>query len=83
MSDDLVLVDEGLLLLHGLVWLGGRVGDHQFDLLAEHAFGHFRRDLLHQVVAVIDVLDGELHAFELVFARHGVGAGARHGRRRW
>ena len=51
-------------------------GDDELDLLAEHALGHLRRDLLDQVVALVEMLDGELHALELVFALRGVRAGA-------
>ena len=76
---DLVLVDEGLHLLHRLVRLGGTVGDEQVDLLAEQALGDLGRDLLEQRIAVVDVLDRELPALELVFALHRIGAGARHG----
>jgi hypothetical protein len=49
-----------VLLLHGLVWLGGRVGDEQVDLLPEQALLDLRRDLLQQRIAIVDVLDGEL-----------------------
>ena len=77
-QDDLVLVDEGLLLLNRLIWFGGAVGRHELDRLAEHALVHFRRDRLHQRMVFIDVVDGELHALELVVARSGVRAGERH-----
>ena len=30
-------------------------------------------------MAPVDVLDGKLHALELIFALHRIGAGARHG----
>ena len=61
-------------------WFGlaAGVGDDELHLLAEHAFGDFGRDLLDQIVAAVDVLDGELHALEFVLALHRVGAGARH-----
>ena len=62
-------------------WFGlaAAVGDDELDLLAEHALGHLRRDLLDQVMAFIDVVDGELHALELILALNGVRAGERHG----
>ncbi len=63
-----------------LFGLARRVGDDQLHLLAEHALGDLGRDLLDQRMAAVDVLDGELHALELVFALHRIGAGARHGR---
>ncbi len=78
-QDDLVLVDEGLLLLHRVVRLGAAVGDHQVHRLAEQALGDLRRDLLKQRVAVVDVFDRKLIALELVFALHRVRSGARHG----
>ena len=68
-----------LLRLHGLVRLGGGVGDEQIHLLAEHAFGDLGRDFLQQRIALVDVLDRELLALELVFALHGISAGTRHG----
>ena len=48
-------------VLHGLVRLGGRVGDDQIDLLAEHALVDLGRDLLDQRVAGVDVLDRKLY----------------------
>ena len=38
----------------------------------------FGENLLHQLVAGVDVLDRELPALELVLALHRIGAGARH-----
>ena len=78
--DDLVVGDELLLLLHGVVGLGGGVGDDQRHLLAEHALVTLGAICLMHVVSLVDVLDGELHALELVFTLRRVGAGARHGR---
>src|SRR5262249_2004971 len=78
-QQDLVLVDEGLDLLHGLVRLCGAVGGEQVDLLAKQALANLGRDLLEQRIAVVDVLDSELPTLELVLALHRVGAGARHG----
>ena len=78
-GDDLVLVDEALLFLHRVVRLGAAIRDHQIDLLAEHALGDLGRDLLDQRMAGVDMLDGQLHALEFVFALHRIGAGARHG----
>ena len=75
---DLVLVDKGLLLLHRLVRLGGTVGNEQVDLLAEQALADLGRDLLKEWIAVVDVLDRELPALELVFALHRIAARARH-----
>jgi hypothetical protein len=75
---DLVVVDEGLLLLHRLVRLGAAVGNDELHLFAEHALGDLGRDLLDQLMALVDVLDRKLHALELVLALHGIGAGARH-----
>ena len=74
----LVLGNEALLRLHGLVRLGGGIGDAELQLLAKHALLRLRRDLLDQFVALVDVLDRELIALELVFTLHGIGAGARH-----
>src|SRR5262249_23558046 len=77
---DLVLVDKGLFLLHRLVRLGGAVSDDKIDLLAQQALAYFGRNFFQQRVAVVDVLDRKLPTLELVFALHGVGAGARHSR---
>ena len=60
--------------------LAAEFGDYQVDLLAKHAFRHLWRDLLHQVVAAIDMLNGELHALELILTLHGIGPGAWHRR---
>src|SRR5262249_2336306 len=76
---DLVLVDEGLYVLHRLVRLGGAVSGEQVDRLAEQTLADLGRDLFEQRIAVVDVLDRELPALELIFTLHGVGAGARHG----
>jgi hypothetical protein len=75
---DLVVVDEGLLALHRLVRLGAAVGDDELDLLAKEALGDLGGDLLDQRMAGVDVLDGKLHALELVLSRFSVGAGAWH-----
>jgi len=76
-QDDLLLVDEGLLGLHAGSACG-RVRVEQFHLLAEHALVDLRRELLHQLVIRVHVLDGELPALQLVGALHGIGAGERH-----
>ncbi len=47
---DLVLGDEALLRLDGFVRLGGRVGNDELHLLAEHALLGLGRDLLDQVM---------------------------------
>ena len=77
-QDRLVLGDEALLRLHRVVRLRGGVGDAVLHLLAEHALLGLRRDRLDQRMAVVDVLDRELVALELVLALHRIGAGARH-----
>ena len=61
-----------------LFGLAAEVGDDQLHLLAEHALGHLGRDLLDEIIALIEVFDGKLHALEFILALHGVGACARH-----
>ena len=48
--------------------------------LPKTPFGHLGRDLLDQVVALIQVFDRKLHALELILALNGVGAGSGNGR---
>ena len=58
--------------------LAAEFGDDELHLLAEHAFCHLRRDLPDEVIALVEVLDCELHPLELVLALDGVSARARH-----
>ena len=57
-----------------LFGLAAEVGDDKIDLLAQYALGHLGRDLLDQVIALIEVFDRKLHALELILALDGVGA---------
>ena len=59
--------------------LAAEIGDNKIDLLAQYALGRLGRDLLDQVIARIEVLNGKLHAFELILALNGVGARTRNG----
>src|SRR5262245_13947558 len=77
-QNGLVFRNEAGLFLNGGVGLGLGVGDTILDLLAQHPLAGLWRNLLDQVVSTVDVLDGELVAFEFVLALHGVGACARH-----
>ena len=62
------MVDEGLLLLHGLIWFRGESATTRLTACRTRPC-HLGRDRLHQGMALIDVVDGELHALELVLAR--------------
>ena len=77
--DHFVLGNEARLLLNRRIRLGLGVCHDILHFLAEHALLGLGRYLLDQLITFVDVLDGELHALELVFARFGVSAGARHG----
>jgi len=61
-QDDLVIVDEGLLYLHRIVRFGAGVGEDEVHCLAEHALADLGRDLLDQLVALVEVLNRELPA---------------------
>ena len=66
--DRLVVADELRQVLHGGVRLGFAVGDAEFDLLAEDALLDIGRDFLHQRVAFVQMLDGQLIALDEVLS---------------
>ena len=77
--DGLVVANEAGRGLNGRIRFGFRVGDLEFDLLAEHALALFQgRNLLGHATAVVEVIDRQFEAELHVLSRGRIGSGERH-----